>query len=290
MQRMSVILKGDGRRLVTSQFRRRRDVDAACLKHRYEARPRRMNAYWWQSHSLERGSPNSMQEGGVKQHAALRRGEHAVERGTGWLPLGEHSAQRLAHRYGSLTRCRLRRLDQLAGLLVLNTLDVDHASVETSLSAVYEIHADLILDATDEKYIRYVSRGRFKDGVTYHYQREAVQNLWKGKTVTIGRSTKPAFDLYEMSEREEATGGLALLPDNASGELLLVKSGRVLTDDYNGDMHSVLSVFNTWRGFNHKPIKHRDNARGEHVVTLLTKLLGCVTRDNEAQTRRCPAP
>jgi hypothetical protein len=155
----------------------------------------------------------------------------------------------------------------------------------TSLSAVHEIYADLILDATDEKYIRYVSRGRFKDGITYHYQREAVQNLWKGKTVTIGRSTKPAFDVYEMGDREEATGGLALLPDHASGELLLVKNGRVLSDDYNGDMHGALSVFNTWRGFNHKPIKHRDAARGEHVVAMLTKLLGYVTRDTEAQIR-----
>jgi hypothetical protein len=155
----------------------------------------------------------------------------------------------------------------------------------TSLSAVHEIHADLILDATDEKYIRYISRGRFKDGVTYHYQREAVQNLWKGKTVTIGRSTKPAFDVYEMGDREEATGGIALLPDHASGELLLTKNGRVLPDDYDGDMHGVLSVFNTWRGFKHKPIKHRDAARGGHVVAMLIKLLGYVTRDNEAQIR-----
>jgi hypothetical protein len=155
----------------------------------------------------------------------------------------------------------------------------------TSLSAVHEIYADLILDATDEKYIRYISRGRFKDGITYHYQREAVQNLWKGKTVTIGRSTKPAFDVYEMGEREEATGGTALLPDHASGELLLIKKGRVLPDDYNGDLHGVLSVFNTWRGFKHNPIKHRDAARGEQVVAMLTDLLGYVTRDNEAQIR-----
>jgi hypothetical protein len=159
----------------------------------------------------------------------------------------------------------------------------------TSLSAVHEIQADLILDATDEKYIRYLSRGRFKDGVTYHYQREAVQNLWKGKTVTIGRSTKPAFDVYEMGDREEATGGIALLPNKPSGELLLTKNGRVLPDDYDGDLHGVLSVFNTWRGFKHKPIKHGDAARGEHVLAMLTKLIGYVTRDNEAQVRfiRC---
>ena len=152
-------------------------------------------------------------------------------------------------------------------------------------SAVHEIYADLILDATDEKYIRYISRGRFKDGITYHYQREAVQNLWKGKTVTIGRSTKPAFDVYEMGDREEATGGTALLPDHASGELLLVKKGRVLPDDYNGDLHGVSSVFNTWRGFKHKPIKHRDAARGEQVVAMLADLLGYVARDNDAQIR-----
>src|ERR1700733_6823595 len=89
-----------------------------------------MNAYRRQSHALERGSPNSMQETGIEQHAALRGAEYSLERGTGWLPLGEHSAQRLAHRYGSLTRCRLRRLDQLASLLVLSALDEDHASVE----------------------------------------------------------------------------------------------------------------------------------------------------------------
>jgi hypothetical protein len=39
----------------------------------------------------------------------------------------------------------------------------------TSLSAAHEIYADLILDATDEKYISYVSRGRFKECITYHY-------------------------------------------------------------------------------------------------------------------------
>ena len=155
----------------------------------------------------------------------------------------------------------------------------------TSLSAVHEIYADLILDATDEKYIRYVSRGRFQDGKTYHSQREAIQNLWKGKTVTIGRSTKPAFDVYEMGEREKATGGLALLPDHASGELLLLKGGRVLPDDYNGDMSGVLSVFNTWRGFKYKPVRHRDAARGEYGVAMLRKLLGHATRDNEAQIR-----
>ena len=78
---------------------------------------------------------------------------------------------------------------------------------------------------------------------------------------------------------------LALLPDHASGELLLIKKGRVLPDDYNGDLHGVLSVFNTWRGFKHNPIKHRDAARGEQVVAMLTDLLGYVTRDNEAQIR-----
>jgi hypothetical protein len=72
-----------------------------------------------------------------------------------------------------------------------------------------------------------------------------------------------------MGDREEATAGLALLPDHASGELLLTKNGRVLPDDYNGDMQGMLSVFNTWGGFRHKPIAHRDAARGEHVIAML---------------------
>jgi hypothetical protein len=59
----------------------------------------------------------------------------------------------------------------------------------------------------------------------------------------------------------------------------------VLPDDYSGDLHGVLSVFNTWRGFKHNPTKHRDAARGEQVVAMLTDLLGYVTRDNEAQIR-----
>jgi hypothetical protein len=71
-----------------------------------------------------------MKETGIEQHAALRRGEYSVERRTGWLPIGEHSAQRLARRYDSMTRCRLRRLDQLASLLVLNALDAARASIE----------------------------------------------------------------------------------------------------------------------------------------------------------------
>ena len=76
-----------------------------------------------------------------------------------------------------------------------------------------------------------------------------------------------------------------MLPDHASGELLLVKKGRVLSDDYNGDLHGVSSVFNTWRGFKHKPIKYRDAARGEQVVAMLADLLGYVARDNDAQIR-----
>jgi hypothetical protein len=88
-----------------------------------------------------------------------------------------------------------------------------------------------------------------------------------------------------MGDREEATGGISLLPNHASGELLLTKNGRVLRDEYDGDMQGVLSVFNTWRGFKHKAVAHRDAALGEHIVAMLTKLLGYVTRDNEAQVR-----
>ena len=50
-------------------------------------------------------------------------------------------------------------------------------------------------------------------------------------------------------------------------------------------MSGVLSVFNTWRGFKYKPVRHRDAARGEYGVAMLRKLLGHATRDNEAQIR-----
>ena len=94
-------------------------------------RPRRMNANWREFHSLQSRSPNAVQIVRIQQWPAVRGGEHAIGRGAFGLPFDKHCAQRRAHRYDSLTRRRLRRLDQLAGLLVLNTFDVEHASVES---------------------------------------------------------------------------------------------------------------------------------------------------------------
>jgi hypothetical protein len=157
----------------------------------------------------------------------------------------------------------------------------------TSLNAVHELLSDLILDLSEDGYIYYIWRSRFNLGSpSYRLTRDVAYNLNKGKKVVFGKSTVKAFDLFEeSSEREEATGGVSLFPDNASGELLMVRNGVVLPDNYCGDMTGVWFVFNPWRGFACKPTRHPNPERGEAVIALLDWLLSQITRDNAAQIR-----
>lgn len=152
------------------------------------------------------------------------------------------------------------------------------------LNSVHDLHNDLILEVTDEG-ILYVIRSRFNKGLsTFRLPRESVRNLFTGKKVRLGSKLVSAFDLYEASEkREEATGGCSIYPDDASGELLLMRNGVVLPDDYEGDMKGVLKVYNTWNGFGTATNKHPDTARGERVIELFYWVLGNLTRDNSKQ-------
>jgi hypothetical protein len=57
-----------------------------------------------------------------------------------------------------------------------------------------------------------------------------------------------------------ATGGMGMFPDQASGELLLIRNGFVLPDDYDGDMVGVLETVNNGAGFRTRPFGIRMRA------------------------------
>ena len=139
----------------------------------------------------------------------------------------------------------------------------------TSLSSVHDLQANLIMVVVGGREVYYILQDRFRKGGQWFYHREAVQNIYKGVTVQVGRSMKPAFDIFEMGERTEADG-YGLFPNNASGELLRFrKNGELIPDGYEGDINETALIFNTWRGFAVKPIRHADLAR--KVIHLIVQ-------------------
>jgi hypothetical protein len=155
----------------------------------------------------------------------------------------------------------------------------------TSLSSVHDLQANLIMVVVGGREVYYILQDRFRKGGQWFYHREAVQNIYKGVTVQVGRSMKPAFDIFEMAERTEADG-YGLFPNNASGELLRFrKNGELIPDGYEGDINETALIFNTWRGFAVKPIRHADDAEGRRVINCFDELVRLVTRGDEGQSR-----
>ena len=141
-----------------------------------------------------------------------------------------------------------------------------------------------VKDRTAED-IFYIDLKALKAGHPYHVSRAQAFNDNLGQVVTFGRKNIPAFTLFEMSDqRRMATGGMGMFPDQASGELLLVRNGFVLPDDYDGDMTGVLETVNIWRGLPHPPIWHPNESVGVQVIEDFLWVLDQLTRGNEEQT------
>lgn len=140
-----------------------------------------------------------------------------------------------------------------------------------------------VKDRTAED-IFYIDLKALKAGHPYHVSRAQAFNDNLGQVVGFGRKSIQAFTLFEMSDqRRMATGGMGMFPDKASGELLLVRNGFVLKDDYDGDMTGVLETVNIWRGLPHPPIWHPNETVGAQVIEDFLWVLEQLTRGNEEQ-------
>jgi hypothetical protein len=140
-----------------------------------------------------------------------------------------------------------------------------------------------VKDRTAED-IFYIDLKALKAGHPYHVSRAQAFNDNLGQVVTFGRKTIQAFTLFEMSDqRRMATGGMGMFPGKASGELLLVRNGFVLDDDYDGDTTGVLETVNIWRGLPHPAIWHSDESAGAQVIGDMLWVLEQLTRGSEEQ-------
>ena len=151
------------------------------------------------------------------------------------------------------------------------------------LDVVQNMIERYVKDRTAED-IFYIDLKALKAGHPYHVSRAQAFNDNLGQVVTFGRKNIPAFTLFEMSDqRRMATGGMGMFPDQASGELLLVRNGFVLPDDYDGDMAGVLETVNIWRGLPHPAIWHPKESIGVQVVEDFLWVLDQLTRGNDEQ-------
>lgn len=150
----------------------------------------------------------------------------------------------------------------------------------SDVSALTKMAERYVYDETDNKYI---DRDRFLSAGIYYHDGNELERRHKGDTVRIGGKPREAFKVYESSDMRKRVGGRDLYPNLAPGAIYRISNlGEVLGDD-DRDENGSLAVFNTWRGWQVKPAEIIQAGLMEQLGSRLDKLLGLITRDNEAQ-------
>lgn len=138
-----------------------------------------------------------------------------------------------------------------------------------------------VYDETDNVYI---DRKRHIDSDIFTHTGEELDRRHKGDTIRVGGKPKEAFRIFESSELRKRIDVRDMFPDLSPGGIFRVGNMAELVADDDEETRAQVA-FNTWRGWPLLPIDGAAyNAElMEQCVSLLTKALMLVTRDNTDQ-------
>jgi hypothetical protein len=166
-----------------------------------------------------------------------------------------------------------------------------HLGLEAKVSIRRAFRAGLDLDIVErmsEQYVfdvstqGYLDRDRLLKGLSYDIAHDGLIRKHEPDAVFIGKKRVNPFRLYAASQLRTDVAVSDMYPGAEPGAILrcspvygLLKDEEAQPDEYK--------LLNIYRGFAIKPIGTINPVLMAKVVSMLDKMLGLLTRDNEAQ-------
>ena len=151
------------------------------------------------------------------------------------------------------------------------------------LSKIEMLAERYIYDETEHKYL---DRESLIQGIPFSHSFEELAHTWEPEsTFDKNRKKTNPFRMYATSKLRVDVKQQEFFPGHEPGSLLRFSPlHRILGRDHDRQPDEY-SVLNTFPGFKVKPIATIDRAMMSAAVTMLDRMLGLLTRDNDAQIK-----
>ena len=128
----------------------------------------------------------------------------------------------------------------------------------------------------------YLDREALLKGLVYEKDHEALCRVYENDPVFVGSKKRNPFRLYMASKLRTDVARADMFPGEEPAAILRFSPlhGLVNGPDWAPDEYAVL---NSYRGFTVKPTGLVDDAVMRQAVSCLDRMLGLLTRDNDAQ-------